>query len=205
MASQGPNSPGTATNVSFSGGISSWNSVNLVFVADGSIAYSSAFFSSTQSEDLQVTNFGFSIPGGSTINGIVVEVLRRSANSVGNDVSIRIVKGGAIQSTNLSTGAAWNAGTLVYDTFGSSSELWGTTWSASDINDSGFGFAIAADITIPFKGAGEIKIDHIRITVHYTAGGGGSAVKTVSGLAQASVKTVEGLAIASTKSIQGLV
>lgn len=40
--------------------------------------------------------------------------------------------------------------------------------------------------------------------ITYTASGGGSAIKTVNGLAVASVKTVNGLAIASVKTINGL-
>ena len=38
----------------------------------------------------------------------------------------------------------------------------------------------------------------------YTAGGGGSAIKTINGLAKASVKTINGLAIASVKTINNL-
>jgi len=63
----------------------------------------------------------------------------------------KIVKGGSLVGTDKSTGAYFeNYGTSPYGisspthTFGSSSDLWGTTWSYSDINDSGFGFAFNA-------------------------------------------------------------
>lgn len=41
--------------------------------------------------------------------------------------------------------------TDTYKTVGDSDELWGETWSASDINDSGFGTAYAADTTLQFS------------------------------------------------------
>ena len=57
------------------------------------------------------------------------------------DNAVRIVKSnGTIGTTNLSEGTGWGYGDKVY---GSSSNLWGETWSPADINDSDFGFAIS--------------------------------------------------------------
>jgi hypothetical protein len=78
-----------------------------------------------------------------------------------SDARVRIVKGGTIGSTDKASGSAW-PGSDAYETYGSSSDLWGETWTDSDINDSGFGMAIAA------SGTCEARIDHIEITVHYT-------------------------------------
>src|SRR3989344_5212889 len=59
------------------------------------------------------------------------------------DHRVRIIKGGAIGSTDKASGTAW-PGSLAYTTYGGASDLWGETWTASDINASTFGVAISA-------------------------------------------------------------
>jgi hypothetical protein len=60
-----------------------------------------------------------------------------------SDNAVRIVKGGVIGSTDKSGISNWNStDTVVY--YGGPSDLWGESWSASDINSSNFGFAISA-------------------------------------------------------------
>jgi hypothetical protein len=52
-------------------------------------------------------------------------------------------------------------------TYGSSTDLWGTTWTPADINAAGFGAALAVT-EISSRGANETAhVDHITITVHY--------------------------------------
>lgn len=113
---------------------------------------------------LKATNFGFAIPTGSTIRGIVVEVEKSSAVGVTvEDNSVKIVKGGTISGTEKAVAGAWSD-TDAYTTYGSATDLWGVTWTAEDINLSTFGVVVAADATA----AGTARIDHIRITIHYT-------------------------------------
>ena len=113
---------------------------------------------------LKATNFGFSIPTGSTIRGIVVEVEKSSALATTvEDNSVKIVKGGTISGDNKAAAGAWDT-TDTYASYGSATDLWGVTWTAEDINNSGFGVVVAADATA----AGTARIDHIRITIHYT-------------------------------------
>lgn len=56
--------------------------------------------------------------------------------------SIKIIKGGVISGTDQSTGGAITGSYATY-TFGSSSNLWGLSWAASDINATTFGVAIS--------------------------------------------------------------
>ena len=112
---------------------------------------------------LKATNFGFTIPGGSVIDGIVVEVERKeNSSSVCKDSRIRIVKGGSVGSTDKSSVTEWPT-TDTYKTYGGAADLWGETWSSTDINDSTFGFALSA-LGVGF---GTAQVDHIRITVYY--------------------------------------
>ena len=113
---------------------------------------------------LKATNFGFAIPTGSTIRGIVVEVEKSSVTGVTiEDNSVKIVKGGTISGDDKAEAGAWSD-TDAYSTYGSATDLWGVTWTAEDINAATFGVVVAADATA----AGTARIDHIRITVHYT-------------------------------------
>lgn len=118
---------------------------------------------------LKATNFGFSIPSGATIDGIVAEAKKAEVLSTDDifDSRVRIVKGGTVGSTDKSSGAEWPTA-LAYTTYGGAADLWGETWSHADVNASDFGFVIACTST----GAGSAQVDHMRITVYYTPAGG---------------------------------
>lgn len=178
MPSQGPNNPATdAVDTSF--GTLGWTNLGMTYTSNNQYSYPSTSSASYISAYyLKVTNFGFSIPSGSIITGIVVEIERWTNSEVGyqaKDSRIRIIKGGTIQTTDLAdTSTVW-PNTDTYRTYGSSSELWGTTWTYTDINSSTFGVAISPQLKgFPGKITCYALIDHVRITVHYTTGGGGS-------------------------------
>ena len=159
-------SPGTMADDDSVGTIA-WNSPDNAKTSDN--VRSSAVFTGTNqvSHYLKATNFGFSIPNGATIDGIKVEVEKRQSfgGTTVEDNKVRIVKGGSIGSTDKAEGGDWNAGTDATSTYGSSSDLWGETWTVSDINASNFGFVISAK-----NGAiaPDAEVDHILITVTYT-------------------------------------
>jgi hypothetical protein len=179
MASSGPNSPGTIVNDS-SVGTQAWSNPSNAGASDNSYATSSIhwdFFPSTNY--LKATNFGFSIPLSSTINGILVEVEKKT-NTDAEDVEVKIIKGGNIGSTDKSISGDWPQ-TESYVSYGSSSDLWGETWDASDINDSTFGFVISAGNS---ANTADVNIDHIRITVYYTEATAGTTtgVQSMTGV-----------------------
>ena len=113
----------------------------------------------------------FAVPAGSTINGITVSVQRTGSSNGANhmiDNSIKIVKGGTISGTDQSAGATWNASGETA-TFGSSSNLWGLSWTVTDINSSTFGVAVSG---AGASGSGSKTITPsvtlISITIDYT-------------------------------------
>ena len=161
--SQGPNSAGTGTDDS-SFGTTSWTSPGNISSSDGSEA--TAFIPSGGPGDshyLVGTNFGFSIPLSATINGILFEPQNTEHCEESIDTRIRLVKGGVIGSTDRSTGSDWGNGS--YIPYGSSSDLWGTTLTPSDVNASNFGIALAAHSV---NGNSCVGVDHVRATVYYT-------------------------------------
>jgi hypothetical protein len=114
---------------------------------------------------LVVKGFGFAIPGGATITGILVEVERSDANGNTSDFQVNIIKNNIIGATNKAVAPLWPAADS-YQSYGSSSDLWGNTWTAADINSANFGVAIAAQRGAT-GGATAGKVDHVRISVTY--------------------------------------
>jgi hypothetical protein len=146
-------------------GTSNWNSTSNAATSNDTSTNTSSMSVGTISEYLVATDFRFSVPTSATINGIKVEVEKKASGTLtASDYAVRIVKGGTIQSTDLSSDIAWPFSDA-YTTYGGASELWGTTWTPANINASNFGFAIACE---GVTGAGGCMIDHIRITVYYS-------------------------------------
>ena len=118
---------------------------------------------------LKATNFGFSIPDGATIDGILVEIEEQSDDSAADDNEVKIVKSdGTLGTQNKAAGvSSFPNSPAAYISYGSSSDLWGETWTAEDINDVDFGTVISAI-------GGNANVDHIRITITYTPAAGGA-------------------------------
>jgi len=112
---------------------------------------------------LEAKNFGFSIPADATINGILAEVESKGTHNGNTSLMyIHVLKNGALSSSQITAQAVTTV--EQYYLLGSSSSLWGETWTPSDINDPNFGIAMAAFI----NGGYLIYVDHIRMTVYYT-------------------------------------
>jgi len=166
----GPNSPSAATADSSSGGSVTWTNPTNVYTNDNVLYATASGGGGATTYYLNATGFGFSIPTGVTINGIVVEVDRKSSDSgpVKNivDYRVRIVKGGNVGATTREdTSTKWPTSDA-YATYGTQTDLWGDSWAGSDINNVNFGVAIAA--TLNGSQSRTASIDHIRITVYYT-------------------------------------
>lgn len=169
MSSAGPNSGSTFTSDSSNGGSVAWTNPGNAAALDSSDTKAEYHAAAFLSHYLWATGFGFSIPGGNTIDGVVAEWARRiSYGSIADD-AVYLIKGGAVAGTNQSAGAAWTSGAYPYASFGGASSLWGTTLSVSDVNASNFGVAIAARGTT----GGDPRVDHVRVTVYYSAAASG--------------------------------
>ena len=156
----GPFFPTTAADVTGVGSIT-WSTPTNIEVDDGVSATAAV----GTSHYLEGTNYGFSIPTSATIAGIQVNIKRFNAKTGTTDNRVRLVKAGAIQTTDRAlTTKAWpNA--LAYQSYGGPTDLWGGTWAASDINNSAFGAVLSAVVS-----SGVANVDTISITVYYTIG-----------------------------------
>ena len=151
-------SPGTMADDD-SVGTLSWSSVDSAKVEDGTSAFTG--FSVGTTHYLKATNFGFAIPNGATINGIKVEIKQLDNGNDATESSVKIVKGGTISGNNKSTGANL-PDSLTYVEYGGSTDLWGLSWTASDVNASNFG------VVFSVVQSSAVGVDHIRITVYYS-------------------------------------
>lgn len=168
MASVGPQSPTAAANDGGTG--IPWNNPTNILSPDGSYASVSLTNVFPVTEGLQATGFDFSaIPDGATISGVVVEVLRSCTTTSGSprDSVIRLLKSSTPSGNNKATGTTWPT-TDAYATYGGAADLWGTTLTAAEVKNSGFGVAVAAQ-TSGGKYSTTVRLDHVRITVYYTA------------------------------------
>lgn len=165
----GPKLPSTGVDDNTNGStLPAWsNPANITSSTDGGASASVTLNGTRETHYLKASNFGFNIPSDATVQGIVVTVKRTvTGGTTGNvnDSQIKIVKSsGAIGAANRSTGSNWaSTGTL---SVGSTSDLWGETWTAGDINNANFGVVIAA---VGSSGTNrKANVDYIQITVYY--------------------------------------
>ncbi|MDR3638799.1 MAG: hypothetical protein P4L84_33640 [Isosphaeraceae bacterium] len=166
MSSAGPNNAGTCVDDSSIGTYTWSNPGN----ATGNTAYATVtevgFGGITHY--LKATNFGFSIPAGATINGIAASIYAvNTINGAINENSVKLVKAGSAQGSNLATSGHTYIFTPATFSWGGSTNLWGSSWSASDINDPGFGIALS--YVGETKTSCTTEVRNIQLTVYYTA------------------------------------
>lgn len=178
--SQGPQTSDSETSllVDLGGGagLVAWTDMNGVRSAGGSRASASLSPIFDTSQNLVMTDFGFSIPAGATIDGIEVSVEhRQNGGAFGSVLNLQdhVVKIGTsasgsavLSSDNKARSEKWDNSDEVV-TYGSSSDDWGTTWTPEDINHSTFGvvLSVKSDAAIVTRNA---QIDHVTVTVTYT-------------------------------------
>ncbi|MCX6224217.1 MAG: hypothetical protein NTV01_05625 [Bacteroidia bacterium] len=162
----GPNNAGTGTNVTGIGNIAWTNPGNITTTGT---PYATAGLANNTSNYLQGTGYGFSIPSPSTILGITVTINRQTSGTISpliRDNRISLLKSGAIQTTNYAvTGTNWPT-TMGPAIYGGIADLWGTTWTASEINDPNFGVVLA--VTTTNTTSRTATVDYIQITITYS-------------------------------------
>jgi len=116
---------------------------------------------------MDVSNFGFSIPGTDTIDGITVNIeAQGSGANPPEEFHIQLLKALAVEGEDKATNTLTTSD-VVY-THGGVSDLWMGTWAASDINATGFGVRLQYIRTSANR---QPEIDFISITIEHTAGG----------------------------------
>jgi hypothetical protein len=145
-----------------------WTTPTNAYSSNNSYAYTSGTLDLKQ----DYYNFGFSIPAGSTINGITVTIEAHSLSATGKLYVALSYDGGSnwtstINHTDIATGADQNY------TYGGASNTWGRTWSAPEFSNANFKVFIERPSDLY-----NVYVDIINVKVTYTstaAGGTASA------------------------------
>lgn len=155
-----------------------WANPNLARLQDDVYATVVTTNRNDRTQYLIAKKFGFNIPAGSSIDGIVVQIDRYATATNGGSVDdnrIRLVNaaGTIVAGSDKSAGLTWpTSDTDGYQSYGGVTDTWSITdWTAAKINNDNFGVAIMAETSNTLGATFNLFIDHIRITVHYTSGG----------------------------------
>ena len=163
---------GTVFSDDNSTGVYTFNTPSDAIASDNDRAFAASLIGllSGNTHYLKASSFGFSIPSQAVICGIEVEIEKSASNisllATVEDNVVRLMKGGSIVGSNYATGANWTNSDAYY-TYGGPSDLWGTSWTAADINANGFGLAFSARINGIISLLPIARVDHFQITVYY--------------------------------------
>jgi hypothetical protein len=176
MASTGPLYPGTVTTASDGTGAGTesandWLTASAVGAADSSEAQITAATYDTPdiSFRLQARNFGFAIPSGATVDGIVVEINRREIAGTASDFRVQLTDSTAtlVGSNKANTTAGSWPSTATTATYGTSTDTWAASLDDVDINSANFGVTLSVRAD---SANTDIGVDFIRVTVYHTGG-----------------------------------
>ncbi|MBI4661932.1 MAG: hypothetical protein HY735_24180 [Verrucomicrobia bacterium] len=145
-------SAGNATKV----GSASWVNTSNVSVSDNLYATAGPVVTG----DLLATDFGFSLPASAIIQGISVAVEdKANGGSYTPACGVKLSLSGSNARSQIFSGSE-----EAVRTYGSSTDLWGTTPTIADINSSSFGVSLNYEV-----GDNQtVSVDHIEVKVYYT-------------------------------------
>jgi hypothetical protein len=128
------------------------------------------------SDNLNITGFGMSIPSTAIVQGIAFTVnWQTSSDTDVGDNQVQALKGVSAVGPDHS---ALPSGVHPY-TYGSSLDLWGTTWAPADINAANFGITLGAiNYGINHRA---FLINSATVTVFYSTPSGGTPTPPVAG------------------------
>jgi hypothetical protein len=164
----GSNVPGTTANAGNLG--ENWSYTDNAKTDNGTYA-SASVSPNSYSDYLRVTNFGFNIPLNATIKGIIVSVEKYSTGGSSSErIRDNIIRlrnqDGTLTGDNKAVSSIWPTTNTTVN-YGGSADLWGSSWTPNQINDSDFGVVLSVYNTRNDRSR-TAYVDYISITVHYS-------------------------------------
>ena len=114
----------------------------------------------TTSNYLEMTGYGFAIPTAASISGIEATITCSSSGS--DTLYAQLLKAGSLAGTSKTLSP------LATTSFGTTSDLWGATWSEAEAEASGFGVAIWV---VGGANGNTVYVTGATIRITYTTGG----------------------------------
>lgn len=165
MYTTGPRPAGLSAAIANTGGFhatgtdytqgGTWTNPANGAVQDGSNATSAPASGGYYTDQLKANQFGFNLPPNAVIKGILVEYYMTQT-------------GGFNYSVALNKGVAKTSGTILgsWYQFGGSSDLWGGSWTAADINNNTAFASIYQGSAFNSSGL-NVAVDGVRVTVYW--------------------------------------
>jgi hypothetical protein len=150
------------------GGVA-WSNPSNITSSDNSYATVNLSNTDNTAQVLIATNFSFSLPLHSTINGVVATFERKaSAADTIRDSHIYLVhNNGLIGNNKISAPAYWST-TEGSVSFGGPADTWGASLTSPIVQDSSFGVLTDAIWQNVYSGTETAYVDSVLITVYYT-------------------------------------
>jgi hypothetical protein len=141
-----------------------------------SAAVSCTFIGSYASMPVALMTSASSLTGGSSPKAVVTNITNGYTPALQDD-TVQLLKAGAIpgSETNQASAAIWGLPDTAI-AYGSTSDLWGTTWTPADVNAANFGLRFAAQNT--GSSSSTATVDYISITVTYIPAAPGIGTST---------------------------
>jgi len=161
----GPTLCGTGTDVASTGFSVAWANPGNITAADN--AYATATVTTGQGTHfLTASNFGFSVPVANSVVGFLVQIKGFQTSATAQNIQVSLSKNtGTATVGNYQTGVlpTSNGTTSV----GGQGDLWGTSWTPTEINAATFSVLIFANTNDPVT---TVSIDSVQVTVYATIG-----------------------------------
>lgn len=162
--------PSSASDVG--GGDASWSNPNNIFTENGSYA-TSDLGKNESTNRIRGYNHGFIIPSNATILGIKLD-LKIKAEKAGDgtleisDEEIYLTDTSGNTKTSNYANAQMISDSNTWVTYGGATDMWGTTWTPANINNSNFGSRTKFENHATGLGNLMMYFDAEKITVYYT-------------------------------------
>lgn len=156
------------SNITELGVLASWDNLPTISASDGIYAESGGIStSSPSSASIVAADMRFTVPSDALIQGVVVTMIRR-ARSGGDlvDSTMRLRWGGGSKGDDRMDPSAWSTSKKTI-TYGSETDVWGTSLTPAIVNGADFGVVFAAKWIVGNAGNDQAYIDSIQMTVHY--------------------------------------
>ena len=157
-------------------GTVTWTAPNNIIGDDNGLKATASGGASTVSHYLRASNFGISLPSGSTINGLEVRFqAHRTVSTFLSSISI-FNDSGATAGTAKTPSVDLTAVSDTVHQYGGSGDLWGLTPTEAQVEDSDWGYGFSITGTPNLTGTS----DFAEIKIYFTPATCGSALAMVS-------------------------
>ncbi len=113
-----------------------------------------------------MSQYSNSLSGGSSPKSVYTNTTTGGSISALQDLTVQLLKAGSPVGSNKASSSGWSTSKTTVN-YGSTSDLWGTTWTAADLNASNFGLRFAAKNVVTGVAAVTASLDYVSITVTY--------------------------------------